>query len=552
MLALIPQTLISMRTFFWTLPIAIVLTTLFVPLEISSAEDLIRWFWISVFGHFSMLPFVIYSRDKTGHEVHIPLLLMMGTVRGGVIGLLAPLFGVTDPLEIAWRILNSVTFIFYCFLIASIVFDFQTTFRKELTKKIKEVILKGATIDAPLNDVNSQELLSRINVLRLKILDTLNGAPTQENLKARSKDIDQLVRKHIRPLSKSQWQDGELIWVNAGFMRVIQETLSIAPLHVWAVAVLSLPISVIGQYNRYGVLNTLITQLIWFLAAWILPQIARKIKPAKDGNYLNQNLIIILLVWFLVTPTVYWIHSIWPGNPYDVQNLLMAHLFSAFTVTILLLSSSLILSLRKDSAFVFDYLSSTIKEKDLQNLINSGVRANTESDYGQYLHAAVQSQLLACKLLLLKAAESNFTLFPPEITQQINHRLEQIQQPYEKPAARIPLERVNQLATSWAGLSEVTYSLPPEMSELRSTSDVISQLIEESVINSIRHGKATRIHIEGVSSEGLSTFVISDNGHFEKAQSSGGLGTILFDTFADTWSINRDGDQTILKFSVRD
>jgi nitrate/nitrite-specific signal transduction histidine kinase len=89
------------------------------------------------------------------------------------------------------------------------------------------------------------------------------------------------------------------------------------------------------------------------------------------------------------------------------------------------------------------------------------------------------------------------------------------------------------------------------MSELKSNSDVVSQLIEESVINSIRHGKATKIHIEGISSKALSSFVISDNGYFEEARSSGGLGTILFNAFAETWSLTREGDQTILKFSVR-
>ena len=550
-LALVPQTLISIRTFFWILPLSVLVTTFLAPLEINRVEDVIRWFWISVFGHFSMLPFVIYSRGKIGYGIQIPLLLMMGAVRGGVIGLLAPLFGVTDHLEIPGRVINSMTFIFYCFLVASIVFEFQTAFRRELTKKIKEVILKGALIDTKTPDVNSHELLLRINELKLRILETLNGVPTQEKLKARSKDIDRLVRKHIRPLSKSQWRDGELVWANAGFLKVITETLSLAPLHVWAVIFLSLPFSLVGQYNRYGLLNTFVTQLIWLFAVWILPKIAKKLFPAKDGDYLKQNLTIISLVIFLVTPTVYWMHSIWPGDIYTVQEQVVAHLFSAFSVTILLLASSVILSLQKESAAVFEYLSSAIRDKDLQDLIGTGLRANTESDYGQYLHAAVQSQLLACKLLLLKAAESDFTLFPPEITHQINQRLEQIQQPYQRPAARIPFERVSELATSWAGLSEVTYNLPSEMSELKSNSDVVSQLIEESVINSIRHGKATKIHIEGISSEALSSFVISDNGYFEEAQSSGGLGTILFNAFAETWSLTREGDQTILKFSVR-
>jgi hypothetical protein len=551
LLALIPQTIISIRLFFWTFPFSVAVATFLIPLEINGTKEILIWFWIAVIGHFSMLPFVIYTKDKKGQSKQIPLLLMMGVVRGGVIGLLSPLFGVVDPLEIPWRVINSMVSMFYWFLIAAIIFEFQSVFRKELTKKIKEAMLKNAKIEDFSYDVNSQVLLARISQLQQKISATLNGVLTQENFEARAKEIDQLVRKHIRPLSKTQWKDGELVWANAGPIKVLWETLNVAPLHVWAVAILTLPYSLIGQYNRYGLVGTLVTQATWLCAAWFVPLIARRLQPAKDGKYLKQNLIILLQVIVLVTPVVYWIHGIWSVKEYGVWNQITGHVFSVVTVISVLLVSSVIISLQEERAYVFEILSNAIKESRFEQFIKSGKQANMRSEYGQYLHAEVQSQLLACKLLLFKAAESNFTLFEPEITNQINQRLEQIQLPYVRPAVRIPSERVAELSKSWKGLAEITYEFSPEMSESNSNSDVISQLIEESVVNSIRHGKAKKIHFENFSAGNKTDFVVTDDGYFIDGKSKGGLGTILFNAFTESWSISRENGQTILKFSVR-
>ncbi len=539
-----------MRIFYWTFPVSILIATLLIPLKMNSVEELISWFYIGILGHISMLPFVIYGQNKNKLKEQIPLLLMMGLVRGGVIGLLAPLFGVIDPLTVQMRAINSMVSVFYWFQVAAVIYEFQFAFRKRVRRLVEETILKDARIEASPSDVNSQELILLISELQKKIISTLSGSPTQEKLVSRAKEIDQLVKNHIRPLSKSQWRDGQLIWVKAGVLKVLKGTLSVAPLHIWAVAILTLPYSLIGQFNRYGIINTFLTQISWFILAWMVSSASRRIFPADNGNYFRQNLAIVMSVLVLITPCMFYIHTLWPGGIFTIQNQISAHIFSALTVTALLLTSSLVIALHEDQAHIFETLGNVLKEKDLQTLINSGVQTKTESDYGQYLHAEVQSQLLACKLLLLKAAESDFTLFAPEVTQQIVDRLEKIKQPYERPATRIPTERVRELAQSWSGLAEISYELSPELSEVHSYSDVVAQLIEESVINAIRHGKANKIKVRSFSTDGLINVVITDNGNLKEDHAGSGLGTILFNTFAKSWRIERENERTVVTFSV--
>jgi hypothetical protein len=549
-LSLLPENLISLRLFYWTFPISIVVSITLIPLQIKSVEEFLSWFYIGVLGHLAMLPFVIYAKGRDRNKEQIPLLLMMGIVRGGTIGLLAPLFGVVDPLTVQIRTLNSTLSVFYWFQIAAIIFEFRSEFRKKIKNLVEEMILKDAIIKPNSYNVNSNELILLIAELQKKIVNTLSGEPTPQKLSDRARDIDALVRKQLRPLSKSQWYEGELIWVKAGFLRVLKSTMSVAPIHIWAVVLLTLPYSIIGHFNRYGFLNTVVTQITWLIMAWLVQQTAKRLFKGHDGNYFKQNLAIVLAIPVVIAPIAFLIHAGWPSNAFSIQNLISAQIFSAITVSIITLSSTLVIALHEEQREVFEMLGNALKEKDLEMLVRSGVQANSESDYAQYLHAEVQSQLLACKLLLLKAADSDFTLFSPEITNQIIARLEKIQQPYERPAARVPSARVLELEKSWKGLAEITNELSPELQENSAFGDIVAQLIEESVVNAIRHGKANKIHVNSFSTSGLINVVITDNGQLKEGQTGSGLGTILFDTFAKSWTIGREGDATVVKFSV--
>ena len=158
--------------------------------------------------------------------------------------------------------------------------------------------------------------------------------------------------------------------------------------------------------------------------------------------------------------------------------------------------------------------------------------------------------MIACKLLLLKAAESNFDLFPPAVTQQIVDRMQKISQPYEPAILKTPAAQVRELSTSWAGMAKISYELPDELEDIKGYSQILSQLITEGVVNSIRHGGANEISISATFSEKELQVKIMDNGHLESGTSSRGLGSILFNTFTKSWNLSRKNNQTVLLFVI--
>ena len=69
-------------------------------------------------------------------------------------------------------------------------------------------------------------------------------------------------------------------------------------------------------------------------------------------------------------------------------------------------------------------------------------------------------------------------------------------------------------------------------------------------MNSIRHGGANEISISATFIGKDLQVKIMDNGHLESDTNSRGLGSILFNTFAKSWSLSRKDKQTVLLFVI--
>ena len=285
--------------------------------------------------------------------------------------------------------------------------------------------------------------------------------------------------------------------------------------------------------------------LVVILDRFILPQVS------IERGYAKLNLLFLASLIILMYPVTFTVQALLPfGTPTSQTAMVLGYLISSVTQTGFFLIGAMLFSIQSDQGFAFQFLSDIIKKGELEELLKQTQSGNLDSKFAQYMHAGVQSQLLACKLLLLKAAESDFELFPPEITKQIIDRMEKIKAPYLRPVARITSDRVRELSQSWLGLADISYSLSPDLHLLQSYSDITSQLIEEAVVNAIRHGNATKISIESRNLDDLLEVVITDNGKLESNKSKGGLGTILFNTFTEDWKVSDISGQTVLTFAI--
>jgi len=547
---LVPTQLTSFTVFKWTYPFSLILALTTTATKIQGPSEYMKWLIIGFLAHTSMIPFVVYGKKHNARFEQIYLIILMGAARGTTIGLLAPLFDLTDSMPLAVRIANTTFAVVYWFIAGSILVEYGVSFQRKVKLLLTEIIEKNFSGIPEAAESSTHELARIIAHLQARILDVIGGSPTKTDLEKASAEIDSLVQSHLRPLAKSQWRDGKLIWIRAGIFSTLRQTLSAQKIPVVAVILLTFPFAAVTQSSRMGLLSAALVLGIWIALVLIGEKFIYR-SQFSPTNVFQSNLYFLALVIFFVYPTVFVINYSLPFLDHSpTLTMVQGYVLSAITQSSLFIIGALVVSLSDDQEFAFQFLSDVIAKGELDNLIQQTRSGNTDAQFAQYVHAEVQAQLLACKLLLLKGAQSEFELFPPEITRQITERMESIKQPYVRPAAQITAQRLVEISKSWSGLAEISYELPPELSQLQPYSQVTSQLIEEAIVNSIRHGKATKIAVRASKSQDLIEVSVTDNGKFENIANEEGLGSILFNTFAHDWSINSVGNNTVLTFTV--
>lgn len=546
---LLPPQLITPTVFFWTFPLSIFLPPFNNFDSITGMKDLAIWSLIGFISHAAMYPFVAAGKNGRTLPEQIIFVLCMGFIRGAVIVIFARVFDVYDSLSMTARIVNATIAVFYWHLIGSVIVEYRENFRKRIKENLNDILQINIQEMPIMIKESSLALISVISQLQDKIVKVLLAKPTHEEIGQASKEIDNLIRDHIRPISQSHWHGSQMTWQKIGIFSVIDKTMRSQKIPVRGVVIFSLPFGLVGQINRIGAISALVVLSVWIVMVLLVDKIAYRESTLTNIYVLNCRFLIALI--FTAYPSAFLVENLVVGaNSSSIWFHLSEYLLSILTQILLFFLGCLLLSLHSNQKSVLVFFDDVIEKNQSDRLLANTLSGYVDRDFAQYVHAEVQSQLLACKILLLKAAESNFQFFPPEITKQLIARMETIRQPYQRPAARIPAQRMIDLSRSWTGLADISFEFTDSLYQLHPESDVISQLIEEAVVNAIRHGGAGKISISSREVTDEIEITVSDNGSSLARSTSPGLGSILFDTFTKSWSRKREGDATVVRFTV--
>lgn len=548
-----PNELISWQLFWLSLPISIFVAPVLIAPKSSTPIELLKWVLIAIFSHLCMAPFVIYMANKPHKNLQIILAFAMGIVRGGVIGLSAPILGLVDSVPIPLRMANSAVAVFYWLQIGAIYFEVRDSFRKSLRGILREAIFEPKNVNNHESNEdyfeNSREKIrSLINNLKLEIAKK-SDENILPNFKKQIDAIDELIENHIKPQSTKKWQDSELIWPKFSFKNTLIKSISSTRIPLLGVIILTFPFSIIGNMVGYGIIPGFFSEVVSTICPIVTYFLIYKV-IGRNFSRLSENIIFLFLCFFTSLSTSYlYLKKFTIESENTARQTLQVELTAISLFIVFLFVATMLLTYKESQEKSLEIFKNTIPKGDLDLFISSGLEAKSQADLAQYLHAEVQSQLHACKLLLLKAAESDFTLFSPQVTQMVMVRLESLNLPYTKSLPRIPKLRLTEIASSWNGIAMVTLELPKELEVVTPNGEVISQLIEESIVNSIRHGKAKFINVAVKVENGFCEVLVTNDGPL-KTGGPKGLGSTLFDTFADSWTIEENLDGTKIWFKI--
>jgi len=548
----IPEVVITKKIFLWVYPLSIHLTLFLPPHDINSISELLRWILIGSLGYLSMIPYYFYSLNKPSQRMHLLLIILMGITRGFTVIILMPIFKIETSQSLPMIVIYSIIVIFYWFIAGAIVNTFSSKFRSDVKKLIQ--ILANQRVDERINTeelgARSKVLLARISGLQNEILDSLKEEPTRENITKQAQSIDHLVREHIRPLSHSEWKNGVLVRSRIRLFRSLKAILMQREIPVLGIILLTFPYAFMTGIENYGLARAVFLEFAWISIMLNFRLISYSVTRRMNRTSWFWNLFFLTSssIVFVVT-TTYFLFN-WAGNEYELAEIFGLQFGSALRFAIVCCVATFAITLIEDERSILNLIAKSFSTRSAEDFLEKADSSEQTKEYAQYLHAEVQSHLLACKLLLLKSAESEFTLLSTEVTRQVVERFESIKEPYVRSHVKKTTDRVEEIAQLWKGLCAIEYSIPPEFDDSVAPRDVIAQLIEESVVNAIRHGEARNIEINGRAYDGAYSVVIINDGTWKEGSSNTGLGTILFETFASDWSLAREGDKTVMAFSV--
>jgi signal transduction histidine kinase len=552
--AFIQDRLVTWTAFWSTIPVSVITAVLFINPNQSSVEGLLIWTAIGLLSHASMVPFVHHLNKRGTRRTHLLMAFFLGALRGVVLNLIAPLFLVSDPLPIFVRALNSGFAFLYFFVIVSIIQGVWGKFEKDLREflltftSIKSKTISSTKFDNnEIDDTERQEAIARLGkLLEDSIAQESDGLTLREQAQA----IDRVIAKNIRPKSSQRWKNAELVWPQIHPWRVIRNTLFETKSPVMVVIIIILPLSILGGFSRASFVNAILLQTFAILLIFLICDFADRITYKFNQGIGFNNLLYLFLYIFVQSPIIFYSNYLLNLSSYSsLQNMVQVQVGTMVVAIAFVVTGAMIFSVYYAREEALVQLRKFLPEDKLQDILTAGQTSNEQSEYAQYLHAEVQSQLTASKLLLLKAAESDFTAMSTETTRQVLSRLELLKTPYEKKVARIPKVRLEELTQTWRGLTRIKMDLPPELETVSKNGEIISQLIEESVINAIRHGKAKNVKVTVWIEGDVCKIEVQDDGKL-KSTKKPGLGSTLFQVFAPDWKLKTNDAGTLATMST--
>ena len=126
------ERVVTWEAFWGTIPLSVLIAIIFINPDQFNFRNSLLWTAIALISHASMAPFVHYLNKRFSGRVHLISAFALGTIKGSVLNLIAPVFLVTDPLPIYFRALNSGLVFLYLFVMVSMIKGVWGKFEKNL------------------------------------------------------------------------------------------------------------------------------------------------------------------------------------------------------------------------------------------------------------------------------------------------------------------------------------------------------------------------------------------------------------------------------------
>lgn len=484
---------------------------------------------------------VIYrSRFITG----ISILLVTGIARGVFMFITFDQLGYQNPTPLLGRVFNSVWNVFVWLGLGSVFIESKRRFTRSYRAVLTQILILKLR-NSSISQTGYAYIADQILQMQMRLKGVVEeNASTAKELGAEQILADALRREvevELKPLSQRLWIKSAYDPPSVRFKSVLKTSITQLNFRFHLVAAI---------YAGSYVLNTIFLLkpsisiayglLVYFL--FYLVNILREVLIAQfESKKELVNLIFVLLVGLIVGVSSTLI--------FDLLGLIYfysAAVLIAPTLSVLIVAASFIELAFSDRKTLMEILS---KESKLQNedFLAKVNRGNAAS----FLHNSLQSELTALALQLdsvAKYPEAEQSKYVMERVESFitRSRSEDFENFLESPEIRL-----KRILESWDGIATISLNLDEKIYDDGARASLTVQLIQESVSNAIRSGRANEISISGEFSGDSFKITVSDNGKAVTTNKKRGIGSEWIDSIATAdWALEETDNGRVLRVEI--
>lgn len=476
-------------------------------------------------------------------KVNLFTIAGVGFIRGAIFYALLELFDIAQPSPLPQRLFNS-TFITLIWLTTACV---AVEVNRRYKRKYRAILSQMMIINFRNNDgvdTGFANIAQELTLLQEGLRETYSAAAQSSASDAAMKKVAEELHSHIesalKPISKRLWLTSAYKFPQLKFWRLIIDAISQLK---YPVVLVSITISLSGvillapQYGWRSPIITSAINLIFFLSLEFLRQ---KFVLAFPRAAKSANFSFVFLNGIVTSALTTIVLRIYDGS----GSFTLGAILSPYTSALIIVGSAISLAL-SDRKLMFDNLTREVKE-----ISESSLLPFQSSQAASYIHNSLQSELTVLAHEFEKVAadpgsgrsEALMEKLDALIRRSINEDFANF---LESPATRLV-----RVLDSWSQIIELTTDIDQDLFLDSARGNLFVQLVEESLANSVRKGKATQVTVSATLDGNQLHVVIADNGTFDHG-SKAGMGSAWIERHSvGDWNFDVTGSGTTLRVEL--
>lgn len=450
----------------------------------------------------------------TGHRLSLIQLAVFGLFIGSVRGVLMVIFdgpfGLVDPVDMASRLLSSALFTGFWFSAATYLVHEGAAFNTKY-RALRNQVAAGAprNID-PLSPATPNQLaMDELTRVLQSLGKLVNGRDaTADNLSMAAKAVRTESEQFVRPMSHKIWMDSRVSAPRARFSEVSKQAIIDLDYSLGRVLAIE-AMFLLGLISVFSIERVLLASLVLPLVALFSIAFRPKNQDRAPSRAALFNIVFLvaistipIFVDDLLVQLAGFNSALFPMNPFT----LVAPLWLGVTIVF---DASLAV-LRKSRVALVEEL-----EKQ-----NASAPVTGDENLAGFIHNSLQSELTVLSLQLQAASESQNPTDAKAAWEQLGAWINKsVSEDFENSTLE-PASRAFGSIAAWRGIADVEINISPETFSGHSMAGLLVQVIEESISNSVRHLKATKINFH-FDPNNMDQLIIETNGRLSEEPTDG-------------------------------